>query len=197
MPRLVAIALLCLSTSALAQQTWTVNFKDTDIQEVIKFIADATGKTIVVDPKVRGQVRVISDQPVNEEELYQLFLSVMDVQGFTAVESGNVVRIVPNRDARSLPVPTAFGDQSPDDTYVTQVLMLENISASKVLPTLRPLVPQHGHLSAYDPVTPSSSPIPVPTSSGSKRLLRRSTAHRSAKPSWWSCVLPVPKMWLR
>src|SRR5690625_6590387 len=103
MPRLVAIALLCLSTSALAQQTWTVNFKDTDIQEVIKFIADATGKTIVVDPKVRGQVRVISDQPVNEEELYQLFLSVMDVQGFTAVESGNVVRIVPNRDARSLP----------------------------------------------------------------------------------------------
>src|SRR5690625_1878043 len=151
MPRLVAIALLCLSTSALAQQTWTVNFKDTDIQEVIKFIADATGKTIVVDPKVRGQVRVISDQPVNEEELYQLFLSVMDVQGFTAVESGNVVRIVPNRDARSLPVPTAFGDQSPDDTYVTQVLMLENISASKVLPTLRPLVPQHGHLSAYDP----------------------------------------------
>lgn len=151
MPRLVAIALLCISTSALAQQTWTVNFKDTDIQEVIKFIADATGKTIVVDPKVRGQVRVISDQPVNEEELYQLFLSVMDVQGFTAVESGNVVRIVPNRDARSLPVPTAFGDQSPDDTYVTQVLMLENISASKVLPTLRPLVPQHGHLSAYDP----------------------------------------------
>lgn len=150
-PRLVAIALLCISTSALAQQTWTVNFKDTDIQEVIKFIADATGKTIVVDPKVRGQVRVISDQPVNEEELYQLFLSVMDVQGFTAVESGNVVRIVPNRDARSLPVPTDFGDQAADDTYVTQVLMLENISASKVLPTLRPLVPQHGHLSAYDP----------------------------------------------
>ncbi|MDQ2076663.1 type II secretion system secretin GspD [Marinimicrobium sp. ABcell2] len=151
MARVMVIALLCISTSALAQQTWTVNFKDTDIQEVIKFIADATGKTIVVDPKVRGQVRVISDQPVNEEELYQLFLSVMDVQGFTAVESGNVVRIVPNRDARSLPVPTTFGDQAPDDTYVTQVLMLENISASKVLPTLRPLVPQHGHLSAYDP----------------------------------------------
>src|SRR5690625_236711 len=121
MPRLVAIALLCLSTSALAQQTWTVNFKDTDIQEVIKFIADATGKTIVVDLKVRGQVRVISDQPVNEEELYQLFLSVMDVQGFTAVESGNVVRIVPNRDARSLPVPTAFGDQSPEDRKSTRL----------------------------------------------------------------------------
>lgn len=148
----IATALLCVSLSAWGQQTWTVNFKDTDIQEVIKFVADATGKTIVVDPKVRGQVRVISQEPVNKEELYQLFLSMMDVQGFTAVENGNVVRIVPNRDARSLPVPTSMGPTPVgDDTYITQVLKLENISASKVLPTLRPLVPQHGHLSAYDP----------------------------------------------
>jgi general secretion pathway protein D len=144
--------LFCVSLNAWAQQTWTVNFKDTDIQEVIKFVADATGKTILVDPKVRGQVRVISQDAVNKEELYELFLSMMDVQGFTAVENGNVVRIVPNRDARSLPVPTDLGSNPlGDDTYVTQVLKLENISASKVLPTLRPLVPQHGHLSAYDP----------------------------------------------
>ncbi|UZJ43508.1 type II secretion system secretin GspD [Marinimicrobium sp. C6131] len=148
----LAAALFCVSLNAWAQQTWTVNFKDTDIQEVIKFVADATGKTILVDPKVRGQVRVISQDAVNKEELYELFLSMMDVQGFTAVENGNVVRIVPNRDARSLPVPTDLGSNPlGDDTYVTQVLKLENISASKVLPTLRPLVPQHGHLSAYDP----------------------------------------------
>ncbi len=148
----LAVALFCVSLNAWAQQTWTVNFKDTEIQEVIKFVADATGKTILVDPKVRGQVRVISQDAVNKEELYELFLSMMDVQGFTAVEKGNVVRIVPNRDARSLPVPTDLGNNPlGDDTYVTQVLKLENISASKVLPTLRPLVPQHGHLSAYDP----------------------------------------------
>lgn len=147
-----AAALLCLSASAWAEQTWTVNFKDTDVQEVIKFVADATGKTIIVDPKVRGQVRVISQDEVNSDELYELFLSMMDVQGFTAVENGNVVRIVPNRDARSLPVPSADGDaERGGDTYITQVVKLENISASKVLPTLRPLVPQHGHLSAYDP----------------------------------------------
>lgn len=164
----IATALLCVSLSAWGQQTWTVNFKDTDIQEVIKFVADATGKTIVVDPKVRGQVRVISQQPVNKEELYQLFLSMMDVQGFTAVENGNVVRIVPNRDARSLPVPTDMG-RTPvgDDTYITQVLKLENISASKVLPTLRPLVPQHGHLSAYDP---SNAIIVTDTRSNIMRL---------------------------
>ncbi|WP_051235350.1 type II secretion system secretin GspD [Marinimicrobium agarilyticum] len=164
----IATALLCVSLSAWGQQTWTVNFKDTDIQEVIKFVADATGKTIVVDPKVRGQVRVISQEPVNKEELYQLFLSMMDVQGFTAVENGDVVRIVPNRDARSLPVPTTMGQQPVgDDTYITQVLKLENISASKVLPTLRPLVPQHGHLSAYDP---SNAIIVTDTRSNIMRL---------------------------
>jgi len=147
-----AVALLCLSANAWAEQTWTVNFKDTDVQEVIKFVADATGKTIIVDPKVRGQVRVISQDAVTKDELYELFLSMMDVQGFTAVESGSVVRIVPNRDARSLPVPSASGNSNQGgDTYITQVIKLDNISASKVLPTLRPLVPQHGHLSAYDP----------------------------------------------
>lgn len=159
--------LLGLSLGVSAQQTWTVNFKDTDIQEVIKFVADATGKTIVVDPKVRGQVRVISQEPVNREELYQLFLSIIDVQGFTAVETGQVVRVVPNRDARSLPVPTGSDSQEADDTYVTQVIKLKNISASRVLPTLRPLVPQHGHLSAYDA---SNAIIVTDTRANIKRL---------------------------
>lgn len=142
---------LCLSFNLIAQeQNWTVNFKDTDIQEVIKFMADATGKTIIIDPKVRGPVKVISNKPLNSNELYNLFLSVLDVHGYTAVESGGVVRIVPNRDARSLPVPNENDPQKVDDSYITQVIQLKNISAAKVLPTLRPLVPQYGHISAYD-----------------------------------------------
>ena len=169
MSAVLSALLLCLSLGVSAQQTWTVNFKDTDIQEVIKFVADATGKTIVVDPKVRGQVRVISQEPVNQKELYQLFLSIIDVQGFTAVESGKVVRIVPNRDARSLPVPTGEDGQEVDDTYVTQVIKLQNISASRVLPTLRPLVPQHGHLSAYDA---SNAIIVTDTRANIQRLQR-------------------------
>ncbi len=136
------------------QKTWTVNFNDTDIQEVIRFVADATGRTIIIDPKVRGQIKVISRDPVNSTELYELFLSILDIHGYTAIESGRVTRIVPNRDARSLSIPTSGLEATPppiDDTYVTQVIRLENISAAKVLPTLRPLVPQHGHLAAYDP----------------------------------------------
>jgi len=152
----MALLVLMLALPALAQeneQTWTVNFKDSDIQEVIKFIAEATEKTIIIDPKVRGQVKVISEKAVNRGELYALFLSILDVHGFTAVESGGVVRIVPNRDARSLAIPSSdesTRNVSPDN-YVTQVVQLQNISAAKLLPILRVMVPQHGHISAYDP----------------------------------------------
>ena len=146
----VLIALCLGFNTVAAEQSWTVNFNDTDIQQVIKFMADATGKTIIIDPKVRGPVKVISANPLNSEELYDLFLSVLDVHGYTAIESGSVVRIVPNRDARSLPVPNETNVTEVDDTYITQVIQLKNISAAKVLPTLRPLVPQYGHISAYD-----------------------------------------------
>lgn len=147
----VMVFALCLGFNTIAaEQSWTVNFNDTDIQQVIKFMADATGKTIIIDPKVRGPVKVISAKPLNSGELYDLFLSVLDVHGYTAIESGGVVRIVPNRDARSLPVPNETNVTEVDDTYITQVIQLKNISAAKVLPTLRPLVPQYGHISAYD-----------------------------------------------
>ncbi|WP_111641565.1 type II secretion system secretin GspD [Marinimicrobium alkaliphilum] len=163
----VLLGALLLSATAFAEP-WTVNFRDSDIQEVILFVADATGKTIVIDPKVRGQVKVVSAEPVSTEELYALFLSVLDVHGFTAVESGNLVRVVPNRDARSLPVPSTQEGRDGDDTYITQVVQLQHTSAAKVLPTLRPLVPQHGHLSAYDP---SNAIIITDTRSNIRRIL--------------------------
>ena len=144
-------AALTLSAVSAAQE-YTVNLKDTDIQEFIKFVADVTGTTMVVDPNVKGKVRVISSKPVSQAELYDLFLSILDVQGYTAVRSGQVIRIVPSKDARSSPVPI-MEDQSAvgNDEYVTQVIRLDNISAAKLIPVLRPLVPQQAHLAAYAP----------------------------------------------
>ncbi len=150
--RAAAIALSLLLMPPAVSQEYTVNLKDTDIQEFIKFVADVTGTTMVVDPNVKGKVRVISSKPVTQSELYDLFLSILDVQGFTAVRSGQVVRIVPSKDARSSPVPI-MGDQSAvgNDEYVTQVIRLDNISAAKLIPVLRPLVPQQAHMAAYAP----------------------------------------------
>ena len=132
-------------------QLYEPDFKDVDIQEMIKLIADITGKTLVIDPRVKGRVNVISKQKLSKDGLYDLFLSVLEVQGFTAIEVGNVVRILPRKDARTSAVPVTNYDNLANDAYITQVVQLYNVSAAKVLPVLRPLAPQHAHLAAYAP----------------------------------------------
>lgn len=157
--RVLVLAMLSMAGSLAAaepkpsvpEQTWTVNFKDTDIVEVVKFVQEVTGKPMIVDPKVRGPIRVIANKPLNKKDLYDLFLAVLDVHGFTAFESDGVVRIIVNREARNLPIPTEQTIRSRDDGYITQIIQLNNISAAKVLAAVRPLVPQYAHLSAYEP----------------------------------------------
>lgn len=149
--RTLATAGLALCLSPAMAQDWTVNLKETDIQELIKFVAEVTDTTIVVDPKVKGKVKVISNKPVSRDELYDLFLSILDVHGYTAVRSGNVVRIIPAKNARSSPVRVEDGPPQQNAEYITQVIRLENISAAKLIPVLRPLVPQQAHMAAYAP----------------------------------------------
>ncbi len=141
---------LLLPLQALAQE-FTVNLKETDIQELIKFVSEATGTTIVVDPAVKGKVKVVSSKPISRSELYDLFLSILEVHGYTAVRSGGVVRVIQNKDARSAPVAVRDKISTINDEYVTQVIRLENISAAKLIPVLRPLVPQQAHMAAYAP----------------------------------------------
>jgi len=152
--RVLFAALLSLLLGALpvAAQDYTVNLKETDIQELIKFVAEATGTTIVVDPAVKGKVKVVSRKPVSASELYELFLSILEVHGYTAVRSGGVVRVIQSKDARSAPVQVRDGYSGrASDEYVTEVIRLENISAAKLIPVLRPLVPQQAHMAAYAP----------------------------------------------
>lgn len=149
------IALFAMSPimgpAALAQD-YTVNLKETDIQELIKFVAEATGTTIVVDPAVKGKVKVVSSKPVSKSELYNLFLSILEVHGYTAVRSGGVVRVIQSKDARSSAVAVrGEGGVRGSDEYVTEVIRLDNISAAKLIPVLRPLVPQQAHMAAYAP----------------------------------------------
>ena len=140
-----------LFSSPSFAQDFTVNLKDTDIQEFIEFVSDVTGTTIVIDPSVKGKVKVVSSKPVSKAELYDLFLSILDVHGYTAVRSGGVVRVIPNKNARSAPVDVISGTSIINDEYVTQVIRLENVSAAKLIPVLRPLVPQQAHMAAYAP----------------------------------------------
>lgn len=152
---IVTSLLFCLylmAGSVYSEPSWTVNFKETDIQELVRFVANATGKTVVIDPKVKGKVRVVSSKPVNEDELYDLFLSILEVHGFAAVASGEVVRIIPAKEARTAPVPVISGlARDANSEIITQVIQLKNISAAKLIPVLRPLAPQQAHMAAYAP----------------------------------------------
>jgi general secretion pathway protein D len=141
---------LTLAVNSWAQQTWMINFKDSDIQELIKFVADVTGRTVIIDPRVKGRIKVISSKPMDEAELLHMFRTVLEMHDFSMVEVEGVLRIIPLKDARSSPVPVVSGNSS-EKGYLTQVIQLQNIAAAKILPSIRPLVPQHSHLSAYDP----------------------------------------------
>lgn len=150
----VALTLQSAGMAAENSATITLNFKDSDIREVAASIGQITGKNFIVDPRVKGRVTVISAQPISTEAVYATFLSVLQVHGFAAIPAeGNTVKIVPAVDARQLPgaqqVPIPY--QGPGDEVVTQVLEVQYVPAAQLVAILRPLVPQHGHLAAYQP----------------------------------------------
>jgi len=148
---MLLVASACFSSISIAKDI-TLNLKDADISAVISTVSEATGKNFIVDPRVKGKVTIVSSHPMESEELYSVFLSILEVHGFSAVPSGNVIKILPDASAKQKAMPLA-DDESPGsgDEIVTRVIALQNVSSSQLVPILRPLVPQQGHLAAYVP----------------------------------------------
>jgi general secretion pathway protein D len=136
---------------AQAPQRITPNFKDADITQIAEAVAAATGKNFIIDPRVRAQVTMLSSTPMSPEAFYEAFLSILQVYGFIAVPAGgNVVKILPDANARQIPsVDLPDRVSSTSDEIVTQVVDVRNVSAPQLVPILRPMVPQYGHLVAY------------------------------------------------
>jgi general secretion pathway protein D len=148
----MALACLLVSAWALAQQSGqriTPNFKDADITQIIEAVSMATGKNFIIDPRVRAQVTMLSSTPMTPDQFYQAFLAILQVHGFAAIPSGNVIKIIPDANMRQY-----AADDLPDrvsstsDEIVTQVLAVKNINAAQLVPVLRPLMPQNAQLSA-------------------------------------------------
>jgi len=143
------LAWLVWSLHAMAADI-TLNLKDADISALISTVSAVTDKNFIVDPRVKGKVTVISSRPMNTDEVYQVFLSILKVHGFAAVPSGEVIKIVPDVNAKQDGIPTT-SDQHPGrgDEMVTRVVEVDNVAAAQLVPILRPLIPQQGHLAAY------------------------------------------------
>jgi general secretion pathway protein D len=135
---------------AAAQGTITPNYKDADLAQIIEAVSAVTGKNFIVDPRVKAQVTMLSSTPMTPNAFYEAFLSILQVHGFVAVPSGDAIKIIPDANARQVPgndLPSRVNASS--DEIVTQVVAVKNVSAAQLVPILRPLIPQYGHLAAY------------------------------------------------
>ncbi len=129
----------------------TLNLKDADISTLISTVGDITGRNFIVDPRVKGKVTVLSSTPMSPDELYGVFLAVLQVHGFAAVPAGPVIKIVPEVGAKQDGGSYFDFEGLADDEIVTRVIEIQNVPAAQLVPILRPLVPQYGHLAAYSP----------------------------------------------
>ena len=151
---LMVPVLACQAQTAVQQAvSITPNFKDADITQIVQAVAAATGKSFILDPRVRAQVTMYSSAPMSPPAFYQAFLSILQVYGFIAEPSGNnIIKIVPDALTRYVPANYLGSRVSPNsDEIVTQVVAVKNVSAAELVPILRPMVPQQAHLAAYPP----------------------------------------------
>jgi general secretion pathway protein D len=173
--------LLCLSFPAAAEEPpspvpdqqglITMNFQNVDIHALVKFISELTGKNFLVDPRVKGQVTVISPGKVTVDEAYEVFLSVLEVHGFTTVRAGKIIKIVPAVEARSRALDTLGPESRQElaDRMITRLVPLEYADAQVLSVLLKPLLPKEGLLIAY-PET--NTLILTDVGSNVERLLR-------------------------
>jgi general secretion pathway protein D len=130
--------------------TITPNYKDADLSQIIQAVSEVTGKNFIIDPRVNAKVTMLSATPMSPAAFYEAFLAVLQVYGYVAVPAGKVIKIIPNTDARQLPSIDLPDNVSPtSDEIVTQIITMKNVSAAQLVPLLRPLIPQQGHLAAY------------------------------------------------
>jgi general secretion pathway protein D len=151
--RRIATALLVagLVTTQLAHAQVTLNFVNADIDQVAKAIGAATGKTIIVDPRVKGQLNLVSENPVPEDQALKTLQAALRMQGFALVQDHGVLKVVPEADAKLQGVPTYVGNAptAKGDQVITQVFELHNESANNLLPVLRPLISPNNTIAAY------------------------------------------------
>jgi general secretion pathway protein D len=145
-------SLLLMAPGAALPQTATItpNYKDADIRQIIEAVSEVTGQNFIIDPRVKAQVTMLSSTPMSADAFYQAFLSILQVHGYVAVPSGDLVKILPDANARQVPANDLPGGLlSSTDELVTQVIQVQNIGAAQLVPILRPLIPQYGHLAAH------------------------------------------------
>ena len=146
--RILFLLSLLIPAMAQADDSWKINLKNADIREFVTQVSAITGKSFIIDPRVKGDVTVISNVNMDEESVYQLFLSVLQVHGFAAVSAGSAIKIVQTVLAKQSSNPDDFVDDLESQELVTRVITVTNAPSEEMVKVLRPLIPQYGHIAA-------------------------------------------------
>lgn len=147
-PLCLAIPLWAASTGLVSAESWKVNLQDADIKAFINEVATITNQNFVLDPRINGNVTVISNKALSRDEIFQLFLSVMQVNGIAAIDSGTTIKLVPDNVAKQSGVAVDLRGDSVGEALATRVIYLTNTQAAEVLGVIRPLMPQSAHAAA-------------------------------------------------
>ncbi|SMC25888.1 general secretion pathway protein D [Andreprevotia lacus DSM 23236] len=147
-----ALLLACAGLAHAADDKMTLNFVNADIESTVRAVGLIAGKNFIIDPRVKGTINIVSSQPVEKSSVYGILLAALRQQGFTAVEKGNLVRILPEADAKQHYSATVDkAGKVSGDRIVTQVFPLQYESANQMVPILRPLISPNNAISAYLP----------------------------------------------
>ena len=145
--KLLLLKILLLAAISASLHSTQINMRDADIKIFSADIAELTNKTIVLDPRIKGNVTVISNQDLDPDEAYAVFLSVLRLHGFSAIETGDIVKVMPESGARQ----DASSDSISLDSLTTEVIRLSGADVRTLVPLLKPLVNKQGHIAAYEP----------------------------------------------
>ncbi len=146
---LATLLMLFVLPLAQAQEpTITPNYREADIRQIVEAVGEVTGRNFILDPRVNAKVTMLSSTPMSPDAFYEAFLSILQVNGFIAMTAGDVIKIVPDASARQYSGLLTTDNAAADD-IVTQVVRVENVGAAQLVPILRPLIPQYGHLAAH------------------------------------------------
>ena len=139
------ILFLCFAgtLSAHAQESYMLNYDNVEVRAVTQDIARFAKKTIILDPRVKGKVTIFSDSLLDQDQVWQVYLRTIQVNGFSAINEGNIVRIIPENEATR-----DSNDKTQNADYVTKIFLLENRTAGELLPMLKPITGRQAHLSS-------------------------------------------------
>ena len=141
------------ATRKHADQYVTLDFDNVNIEVFVKFVSELTGKNFIIDEKVKGKVTILSPRKIPLRDVYKVFLSVLEINGFATVPVGDMIKIVPSSVAREKSLETRYKKDGAetDDRMVTQVIALDRANPDEVKRVLDPIIPKTSSVLSYPP----------------------------------------------